>query len=125
MSQKINSDVYKFKKDHILYNEGDPIKGNSIFLLKKGHGQIIYNLKHDKKLILDIPVGSIFGLFETISNEEYRITKVKFIEESIVSMWQKEDFLINISMIPELGLKSIVCLSAFLRTLNQKIQEIG
>ncbi len=122
---KINVNSYRFKKDHILYSEGYPIKGKSIFLIRKGYVEIGYKLKNDKVLKIVIPEGGFFGIFEALGELEYRITEAKTVEESEISIWDKDDFITASSMNPELGLKSIVFLSTYLRTLNHKIQELG
>lgn len=125
MISLINTQSYKFSKDHYLYKSGDPIKGLSVFFIKKGNAEIIYKLKGNKELIVEVPSGGFLGIFETLADKDKRITTAKFIDDTIVYCWNKEDFLNNVSVVSELGLKSVAFLSAFLRTLNIKIQEKG
>jgi CRP-like cAMP-binding protein len=125
MEKIINSECYKFKKGHVLYEDGNPIKGKSIFLVKSGKVDIIYKLKNEKELKITIPEGGIFGAFECFSNINYRISKAVITEDSVICLWGKADFLMEASMSPELGLKTIAFLSSFLRTLNQIVANIG
>jgi len=123
MDNYTKAKVFKFKKDHILYKYGNKIKGESIFYLKSGKVQTKYNLGRGKKFILISDQGSLFGIFETLSGLDKRITEVKFLEDSIVFLWTKDDFLMDTSINQDLGMKSISFLSSVLRNINQKIQE--
>lgn len=125
MIEGINTKVYKFKKGHVLYKAGNIIKDYSVFLVKEGMAELCYNLGKDKNFKVKITEGGIFGLFEVMSMQNKRIAEVKFIENTTLYMWTKEDFLMNANMISELGMKAIVFMSAFLRTINKTIQEIG
>lgn len=124
MSKIANAKSYSFQKGHILYKEGDKISGNSIFLIKSGMAEIKYRLNNGKIIKFKIPSGGFAGIFETLAEEKVRSTEVEFIEDSLIFMWDKENFDNDVSIIQELGMKSIGFLSTFLRTLNHKIQEL-
>lgn len=121
----IKNKIYNFKKNSILYNAGDEISKQAVGLLKEGKAEIIYKLSNGKLLKIIIPKYGLLGILETVSNEDTRITKVKFLEDSKMYFWTKEEFILDSSINPELGMKSIGFLSAFLRTINKKIQEVG
>ena len=125
MIEGFNTKAYKFKKGHILYKSGNTIKDNSVFLVKEGLVEFNYKLYKNKMFNVKIPSGGIFGLFEAMSEEEKRIADVKILEDTILYMWTKEDFLMTANMISELGMKAIGFMSAFLRAVNKTIQEIG
>lgn len=121
----INAVSYKFNKGHLLYKEGDQISGKSIFMVKTGKVQITYLLKNNMELRFYIKPGGLFGVIEALSDEDIRITNARFLEDSVVYLWNKDDFVIDSGMIAELGVKSISFLSTMLRAINQKIQEKG
>ena len=125
MPQISRAKCLKFKKDHLLYRENDPIKGLSIFYIKKGKVQLKYALTGKKTLAISVPQGGLFGLFEALSGINARISSAVFQEDSIVYLWNKEDFVTEVSIVPELGLKAIIFMSSFLRTLNREIQKAG
>ncbi len=125
MLEIMKAKTFNYKKNHILYKEGEHIEGNSIFLIIKGKAEIKYKLKNKKEIKIIIKSGGFIGILENLTNKKYRITDAKFLEESKVCLWEKEDFLTQVSMVSDLGMKSIAFLSALLRTLNHKIQEMG
>ena len=124
MLEGINTVAYKFNKGHILYKPGNIIKDNSVFLIKEGLAEFNYQLNRGKIFKVKIPSGGIFGLFEVMSGEKKRVAEVKFLEDTVLYMWKKEDFLMSASMISELGMKAIGFMSAFLRSINIKIQDL-
>ncbi len=125
MAAIIKSKIYNFKKNDILYDIGDEITKHAVGLLKEGKAEIIYKLKNEKSLNIVISKFGFLGILESVSNEDYRISKVKFLEDSKMYFWNKEEFILDSSINPELGMKAIGFLSAFLRTINKKIQEVG
>jgi CRP-like cAMP-binding protein len=125
MSQISQAKCFKFKKNHALYKENDPVKGLSIFYIKKGKVQLKYALNNNKTLAINVPQGGLFGLFEALNDNPSRITSAEFLEDSIIYLWNKEDFLTEVSIVPELGMKAIIFLSSFLRSLNKEIQKVG
>jgi CRP-like cAMP-binding protein len=125
MSQNSQAKCFKFNKNHTLYKDKDPVQGLSIFYIKKGKVQIKYTLNNNKTLAINIPQGGLFGLFEALNDDPLRLTSAEFIEDSIIYLWNKEDFLTEVSIVPELGMKAIIFLSSFLRSLNKEIQKVG
>ena len=125
MSKTTKTKCFIFKQGHILYKDGDLIKNGSIFFIQKGKAEIRYMLKNKKEIKLVIPSGGFLGIIESLAEGSTRVTTAKFLEESTVMMWNKEDFFTDVSIIPELGIKSIAFLSTYLRTLNQELQEIA
>ena len=125
MLEKNSSKCFLFKKDHVLFKDGDTISGKSVFLIKEGKAELRYKFKHNKEISFIIPSGGFLGIFENFAEQQVRITSVRFIEDSKVYSWEKEDFLSSVTIIPELGIKSVTFLSSFLRTLNQKMKELG
>jgi hypothetical protein len=125
MAAIIKSKIYNFKKNDVLYDIGDEITKHAVGLLKEGKAEIIYKLKNEKSLNIVISKFGFLGILESVSNEDYRISKVKFLEDSKMYFWNKEEFILDSSINPELGMKAIGFLSAFLRTINKKIQEVG
>ncbi len=125
MEKKIKSECYKFRKFHVLYDIGSPVKGKSVFLVKEGKVDLFYRLKNNKELKITIPEGGVFGAFECFAGTEYHVTKAVMAENSVICLWEKTDFLMEASMSPELGLKTIAFLSSFLRTLNQIVANLG
>lgn len=121
----IKNKIYNYKKNDILYKEGDEITKQTVGLIKEGKAEVIYKLKNGRLLKITIPRFGFLGILEGISNEDVRITKIKFLENSKVYFWNKEEFILDSSINPELGMKAIGFLSAFLRTINKKIQEVG
>jgi CRP-like cAMP-binding protein len=121
----VNAKIYKFKKGHILYKKGDPVLGLSILFLSKGKIEIKYKINETKTLRATIFEGNVIGLFEALSSNQTRITTATVLEDSVIWLWKKEDFLLNSNIISELGFKSVFCLSKYLRTINQTIEEIG
>ena len=117
--------ILQFPKNHTLYKEGDPVLGLSILYLKKGKVELSYRINNKKNLKIEINEGNIFGLFEALSSGQKRITSAEVIEESVIWLWKKDDFLLNSNVISELGLKAIFCLSNLLRTVNQTIKDLG
>jgi len=120
-----NAKIFKINNGHILYSEGKSLRNLSIFYLKKGKIEISYKLNNNKNLIVILSEGNFFGLFEALCDKQARITSAKALEESIIYSWKKDDFLMNSIVVSEVGLKAILCLSNFLRNINQKIKEIG
>ena len=125
MEKIIKSECYKFKKSHILFDIGSPIKGKSVFLVKEGKVDIYYKLNNEKELKISIPEGGVFGAFECFAGIENHVTKAVMSENSVICLWEKADFLMEASMSPELGLKTIAFLSSFLRTLNKIVTDLG
>lgn len=121
----IKNKVYDYKKNDILYRTYDQVNNQSIFFLKEGKAEITYRLNNQKLLKVIIPQYGILGILESVTDENIRLTEVKFLEDSKLYSWDKDEFILNASINPELGMKSIGFLSAFLRTINQKIQEVG
>lgn len=125
MAPIIKNKVYDYKKDDILYRTYDKIEKQSIFFIKEGKAEITYRLNDQKLLKITVPQYGILGILESVLEENFRLTEVRFLEDSILYAWDKDEFILNASINPELGMKSIGFLSAFLRTINQKIQEVG
>jgi CRP-like cAMP-binding protein len=121
----VNAKIYKFKKGHILYKKGDPVLGLSILYLSKGEVEITYKINENKTFRTVISDGNVFGLFEALSSNQTRITNAVILADSEIWLWKKNDFLVNSNIIAELGLKAVFCLSKYLRTINQTIEEIG
>lgn len=117
--------ILKFKKDLYLYRYGYKIEGKSVFYLKSGKVQIKYNLGKGKDFIFILNEGSLFGLFETLSGLERRITEAKFLEDSILFLWTKDEFITELTINQDLGIKTISFLSNILREINRKIQELS
>ncbi len=125
MAPIIKNIIYNYKKNDILYKAGDKVSNQSIFFIKEGKAEIKYRLNNEKILKLVIPQYGILGILESVTDENIRIAEVKFLEDSKLYSWDKDEFILNASINPELGMKSIGFLSAYLRTINQKIQEAG
>src|SRR4030042_2277147 len=124
MAPIIKNKVYNFKKNDILYKKGDNINNQSIYFIKEGKAEITYMLNNQKLLKIIIPKYGILGILESVTDENIRLSEVKFLEDSKLYSWDKDEFILNASINPELGMKSIGFLSAYLRTINQKIQEV-
>ncbi len=125
MAPIIKNIIYNYKKNDILYKEGDKVSNQSIYFIKEGKAEIKYKLNNEKILKIVIPQYGILGILESVTDENIRIAEVKFLEDSKLYSWDKDEFILNASINPELGMKSIGFLSAYLRTINQKIQEVG
>lgn len=125
MAPIIKNKVYEYKKDDILYRAYDQVDNQSIFFIKEGKAEITYRLNDQKILKIIVPQYGILGILESVLDENIRLTEVRFLEDSKLYAWDKDEFILNASINPELGMKSIGFLSAFLRTINQKIQEVG
>lgn len=115
--------ILKFKQDHILYRYGYKVEGKCIFFLKTGKVQIKYNLGKGKEFVFILTEGALFGIFETLSGLERRVTEAKFLEDSVLFLWTKDEFITEVSINQELGMKTITFLSSVLREINKKIQE--
>jgi CRP-like cAMP-binding protein len=125
MPLDLKNKSYDFKKGHVLYKEGEPITKNIMGLIVSGKVSVTYRLEGGKTIKFIVPAGGFVGIFEVLSGQTAWLTDAEVIEDSTISFWLKDDFILDVSMVPELGMKSIVYLSTFLRTLNKKIQEIG
>jgi hypothetical protein len=120
----IKNKIYKFEKDHILFDFGDKINDQAVGLILDGKAQFTYKLKNNRFLKMTIPKYGFIGIIESIANEPARLSKITFLEKSKIYFWNKDEFIFESSINPELGMKSIKFLSVFLRTINLKVQEI-
>lgn len=120
-----NAKNYLYKNRTKLYSDGDNIKKNCVYYIYDGKVKITYKLKTNKDFEIIIPSGGFPGIFEIMTDNNVRIMDATVIEDSKICVWDTENFITDLSVIPELGIKCIAFLSSFLRTLNTKIQELG
>ena len=120
----LKNKIYKFNKGHILYDIDENINEQAVGLIINGKAEFVYKLLDDKLFKIIIPKFGFIGILECIANEKARLTKVTLLEDSSIYFWNKDEFIFESSINPELGMKSIRFLSVFLRTINLKIQEV-
>ena len=120
----LKNKVKFFNKGHVLYNIGDKIDSFAVGLIINGKAELAFKLNNDKIFKIIIPKFGFLGILESVGIENLRLTKVTILENSKIYFWNKDEFIFESSINPELGMKSIKFLSVFLRTINLKVQEV-
>ncbi|MFN3411272.1 MAG: cyclic nucleotide-binding domain-containing protein [Exilispira sp.] len=111
-----------FERGSIIYKKGDKIGDDAIYYIKDGLVTLRIFKKNGDKIKVYRQRGEIFGIDESIVLKE-RIVDAIAEENTIVYIWNKSDFFINISINWELSLYSIKSLSSFLRILNSEFLD--
>ena len=120
----LKNKIFDFNKGHVLYDIGDRINEQAVGLIIDGKAELLYKLNNNKLFKITIPRYGFLGILESIGNQNLRLTKVTLLDNSKIYFWNKEEFVFESSINPELGMRSIRFLSVFLRTINLKVQDI-
>lgn len=114
----INGKERFIKSGEILYNIYEPISENAIFFIKSGIVKIEFPYNASKnKYEFFLKEGDIFGVPEVYA-ETPRLSKAICVSDAIVYIWDKNSFMLTVSMVWELSIYAIKSLSNFTKILN-------
>lgn len=111
-----------FERGSVIYKKGDKILDDAIYYIKDGLVTLRINKKNGEKVKVYRQRGEIFGIDESLVLTE-RILDAIADENTIVYIWNKNDFFLNTAINWELSLYSIRSLSSFLRILNSEFLD--
>lgn len=113
----INGKEFFSKEGTTLFKKYDPINENSIFFIKSGIVKIEFSYASGKKYEFFLKEGDIFGIPEVYA-DTLRVTSATVISDSILYVWDKNSFILTVSMVWELSIYAIKSLSSFTKILN-------
>jgi CRP/FNR family transcriptional regulator len=110
-------------KGEILFFQGDPAKG--FYTLIKGRIRIYKSSPDGKEYTLHIiRPGQMFAEAAIFGSSIYP-AYCTALEDSTVAFFPKERFISLITRSPNISLKMIAALSAFVREFNQKVEDLS
>jgi len=114
--------VKKYRKDSIVYFEGDA--GREIFLLKSGKVHMVYrDITGETELSDYLGKGEFFGIKSAITGN-LREETVTIIEDSEVLSFQPNEIELLIKQTPAVGLKILRSLSYNLRQITKEEKKL-
>lgn len=114
--------VRKYKKDSILYFEGDPKR--EIFLIKEGRVLMTYrNLAGDSELTETLGKGDFIGIRTAIAGVPREET-VACLEDAEILAFNPKEFETLLAQTPNIGLKILKILSNNLRSITREEKKM-
>ncbi|MCX8058631.1 MAG: cyclic nucleotide-binding domain-containing protein [Spirochaetes bacterium] len=114
----INGKEIFVKANQIIYNIYEPVNENAIFYIKSGIVKIEFPYNASKnKCEFFLKEGDIFGVPEVYADSP-RLSKAICVSDAYVYVWDKNSFMLTVSMVWELSIHAIKSLSNFTKILN-------
>lgn len=115
----------KYKKDEIIFKDGEP--GAALYIIKEGKIEIFINYETEPILLATLEKGMFFGEL-ALFDESPRSATVVTAKESVLIALSKPDFILFSQKEPVIGNKIIMrlgkILSSRLRVANEQIEEL-
>ena len=102
-----------YKKNEIIFNEGDP--GAALYILQEGEVNVFINYKNNPILLTTLSEGMFFGEI-ALFNEIARSATVIASEDCDIIALAKSDFILFSQKKPSIGLKIVMRLGDILST---------
>ena len=112
---RLERTLYKrhYKKNEIIFNEGDP--GAALYILKEGTVDVVMNYNNNPILLTKLSDGMFFGEI-ALFDETPRSATVVASEECEIIALPKADFMLFSQKKPSTGLKIVMRLGEILAT---------